>query len=164
MSGKTMSRRQFVAWVAGTVTAIIGTVMGIPALLYAMAPALGKQQGLEWQPLGPLSQVDASNDPVPMVLTHRTVTGWKQLDRKETVFVQRLPDASLSAQSSICTHLGCIVHWDAAAQHFACPCHGGVYDRMGNVIAGPPPRPLDRYEVKVENGIVEAGQRYRVTG
>jgi menaquinol-cytochrome c reductase iron-sulfur subunit len=138
--------------------------MGIPALLYAMAPALRNQESMEWQPLGPLNQVEASSQPVPMTMTHRTVTGWKQVDKKETIFVQRLPDGTLLAQSSVCTHLGCIVHWEATTQHFACPCHGGVYDRMGNVIAGPPPRPLDRYEVKVENGLVEVGQRYRMGG
>ena len=37
---------------------------------------------------------------------------------------------------------------------FYSPCHGGVFDIKGNVITGPPPRPLDRIEYKVENGEV----------
>ncbi len=42
-----------------------------------------------------------------------------------------------------CVHLGCTVPWNAAANDFACPCHGSVYDRYGIRTAGPAPRPLD---------------------
>ncbi|MHB8068886.1 MAG: 2Fe-2S iron-sulfur cluster-binding protein [Desulfobaccales bacterium] len=58
-----------------------------------------------------------------------------------------------------CTHLGCMVKWDALAGRFRCACHGGIFDREGKVLAGPPPRPLDRYRFKVDSGhlIVEVG-------
>jgi Rieske Fe-S protein len=52
--------------------------------------------------------------------------------------------------SNICTHLGCRVRWIADQESFFCPCHNGVFDAQGSVVSGPPPRPLDRYEVKVE--------------
>jgi Rieske Fe-S protein len=55
------------------------------------------------------------------------------------------------AMSNICTHLGCRVRWVAERQEFFCPCHNGVYDKLGNVVSGPPPKPLDRYAVKVED-------------
>ena len=60
---------------------------------------------------------------------------------------------------SACPHLGCVVKWDAVSGRFRCSCHGGNFDRDGNVIAGPPPRPLDRYAFKVESGhlFVEVG-------
>jgi len=41
------------------------------------------------------------------------------------------------------------------ADLFMCPCHGGVYYNDGQVAAGPPPRPLFRYDVRVENGEVK---------
>jgi Rieske Fe-S protein len=56
------------------------------------------------------------------------------------------------AMSNICTHLGCRVRWITEREQFYCPCHNGVFDREGNVVSGPPPRPLDRYETKVEEG------------
>ena len=56
-------------------------------------------------------------------------------------------DAGLVAFSRKCTDLGCLVGWDKAKQQFICPCHQGVYDRNGKNIAGPPPRPLDRFPV-----------------
>lgn len=54
--------------------------------------------------------------------------------------------------SSVCTHQGCQVGWDGS--EFACPCHGGTYDRSGQVTGGPPPQPLASYTVKEQNGTV----------
>jgi len=58
----------------------------------------------------------------------------------------------LRAISTICPHLGCRLRWEG--DHFLCPCHTGVFDKEGNVVSGPPPRPLDRYEVEVVDGSV----------
>jgi Rieske Fe-S protein len=49
-------------------------------------------------------------------------------------------------------------------QQFFCPCHNGVYDKQGNVVSGPPPRPLDRYELKVDGEQIFMGKLYRVEG
>ena len=54
-----------------------------------------------------------------------------------------------------CTHLGCPVRWVADAKLFLCPCHGGVYYADGTVSAGPPPKPLPQYPVRVRDGQVE---------
>lgn len=54
---------------------------------------------------------------------------------------------SITAFSRICTDLGCLVNWDPAREQFICPCHQGIYDKNGKNIAGPPPRPLNRFEV-----------------
>jgi cytochrome b6-f complex iron-sulfur subunit len=51
------------------------------------------------------------------------------------------------AFSRRCTDLGCLVSWNRERQQFVCPCHQGVFDKTGRNIAGPPPRPLDRFEV-----------------
>lgn len=51
------------------------------------------------------------------------------------------------AFSRRCTDLGCLVSWNKEREQFVCPCHLGVFDKTGRNIAGPPPRPLDRYEV-----------------
>ncbi len=58
----------------------------------------------------------------------------------------------LRALSTVCPHLGCRVRWER--DHFLCPCHMGVFDREGKVVSGPPPRPLDRYELEVKDGAV----------
>jgi threonine dehydrogenase-like Zn-dependent dehydrogenase len=62
--------------------------------------------------------------------------------------------------STRCAHAGCPVRYVQAAQRFICPCHGGVYDFDGAVAGGPPVRPLDRFDSKVENGRVLVGARF----
>jgi cytochrome b6-f complex iron-sulfur subunit len=42
----------------------------------------------------------------------------------------------------VCTHLGCVVPWSAAANKFQCPCHGSQYSPEGAVVRGPAPLPL----------------------
>jgi menaquinol-cytochrome c reductase iron-sulfur subunit len=66
------------------------------------------------------------------------------------------------ALSSRCMHLGCPVRYIPAAERFVCPCHGGVYDFTGEVVSGPPVRPLDRFYTRVRDGLVELGPRYSV--
>lgn len=48
-----------------------------------------------------------------------------------------------------CTHTGCNVKWDAEREVIVCPCHGGFFDLYGNVLGGPPPRPLKQFIVSV---------------
>ncbi len=56
-------------------------------------------------------------------------------------------DEGVTAFSRRCTDLGCLVSWNKEREQFLCPCHQGVYDKTGLNIAGPPPRPLDRFEI-----------------
>ncbi|MFZ0389196.1 MAG: Rieske (2Fe-2S) protein [Calditrichia bacterium] len=56
--------------------------------------------------------------------------------------------------SGVCTHLGCIVRWEQEKGWFFCPCHKGYFSKNGEVISGPPPRPLNEYPVVMENNLV----------
>lgn len=58
------------------------------------------------------------------------------------------------AYSAICTHLACIVDYQPENRTFFCACHNGVYDVYGNNIAGPPPRPLDKFRTVVTNDYI----------
>ncbi|MBK5230952.1 MAG: Rieske 2Fe-2S domain-containing protein, partial [Thermoleophilia bacterium] len=66
------------------------------------------------------------------------------------------------AISTRCAHLGCPVRFIEAARSFICPCHGGTYNYEGEVTAGPPVRPLDRFETFVKDGRVLVGERFSV--
>ncbi len=65
------------------------------------------------------------------------------------IIVLDIPDKGYLAFSRVCTHLGCLVKFDKERQEFICPCHAGIYDLEGNVVSGPPPRPLRKFAVKV---------------
>ena len=43
----------------------------------------------------------------------------------------------LVALSAVCTHLGCIVHWNQSERSWDCPCHGSRFDRLGHMLNGP---------------------------
>jgi cytochrome b6-f complex iron-sulfur subunit len=73
--------------------------------------------------------------------------------RKEKSFVVRLEGGFL-AISSVCTHLHCIVNWNEITKKFECPCHGAKFNKEGEVLEGPPPRPLDLYKLEVAAGNV----------
>jgi cytochrome b6-f complex iron-sulfur subunit len=65
---------------------------------------------------------------------------------------------SLRAFSLVCTHLGCIVEWQADKKEFYCPCHDGRFDEFGDVLAGPPPIPLEQIPVHIEGETVTVGE------
>jgi cytochrome b6-f complex iron-sulfur subunit len=73
-----------------------------------------------------------------------------RLGRRPALVLNRAGE--LVALSAVCTHLGCIVAWDAEKHLILCPCHGGVFAPDGRNIAGPPPRPLPHIAIVVENG------------
>jgi cytochrome b6-f complex iron-sulfur subunit len=61
--------------------------------------------------------------------------------------VVRTPDGDLQAFSAVCTHLDCTVQYKTDTSQLWCACHNGFYDLAGNVVSGPPPRPLERLVV-----------------
>jgi cytochrome b6-f complex iron-sulfur subunit len=61
----------------------------------------------------------------------------------------RTSSGEYRAMSAICTHLSCTVQYRDDMQHVWCACHNGHYDLNGRNIAGPPPRPLELFEVQV---------------
>jgi cytochrome b6-f complex iron-sulfur subunit len=73
--------------------------------------------------------------------------------RKERTFISRTEGGFL-ALSAICTHLHCVVNWNEILKKFECPCHGAKFNQNGEVLEGPPPRPLDLYKVQIIAGNV----------
>jgi cytochrome b6-f complex iron-sulfur subunit len=61
-------------------------------------------------------------------------------------------EGELRSLTAVCTHLTCTVRYDADTATIYCPCHNGRFDLAGNVLSGPPPRPLEEYQVEVTGG------------
>ncbi len=73
----------------------------------------------------------------------------------KAVIVVNTDQGGLKAFSAICTHLGCIVEWDAARQFILCPCHDGRFNALnGTVISGPIPSPLAELTLTIEDDVV----------
>ena len=142
MSG---NRRSFLAKLVVSGGALLGAGLATLAGLVA-APRRQAETG-RWRTAIAPGQVPASF-PHTAVLTERHEDGWYETTRQTVVFIDKQGD-QLTAMSATCSHLGCSVRWEPSTSHFKCPCHGGTYDRAGNVVSGPPPRPLDRLAIRV---------------
>ncbi len=67
----------------------------------------------------------------------------------EPVFVVRLSGTQVLAVSAICTHVRCVLQWNRDNGIFQCPCHDGAFDKNGNVLSGPPKKPLRQYKTEI---------------
>ncbi len=165
-----VTRRRFLSGTLGWVTAAIAAALGVPAVVAAVSPALRKEQR-GWSPIGKLGdpdpgEPDLAEEGKPM-LTHFTAlvedAYLSAQPQNVPVFVVNRGDGQFTVFDVRCTHLGCPISWKEDEQEFLSPCHGGVFDAEGRVLAGPPPRPLDRYEFRVGDGVLYAGRLYRVS-
>jgi Rieske Fe-S protein len=77
--------------------------------------------------------------------------------RADPAILVHLPGGELRAFSQKCTHLGCVVYYEPDTAEMECPCHEGHFDATsGEVISGPPQRPLGRIDVEVRDDTVWA--------
>ena len=154
------SRRKFFRWCVNGVAAAIGTALAIPLGGFYILPALRKPKVI-WKEVGPVSEfTEGEMRLVPLKPLERRE--WPESWGKEAAWVLNQGKGKFAVFNIHCTHVGCPVSWSPQAKRFFSPCHGGVFDPDGRVLSGPPPRPLDRYEVKIENEFVYAGPVYRV--
>jgi len=126
------TRRGFLDWIIALGTAITAAAMAIPGLMYLWPAAKG----------GANKAVEVKG--AAAMSPGQSVT--LQVAGKPVIVVRKRE--GYSAFSASCTHLGCLVKWDVAAKDFKCPCHAGVFDANGQVVSGPPPKPLPPYAIK----------------
>ena len=150
-SSNRISRRDFVKVVTAALSTIMGAALGLPIVSYLIDPALKTQSSEAWIPLGPLDSYPIGT-PKAFSFTRSNINGWEKTVNSYGGFILRKSETALLALSNRCTHLSCSVNWDEANKSYACPCHDAHFGSEGEVIDGPPPHPLDRYETKIEEG------------
>jgi menaquinol-cytochrome c reductase iron-sulfur subunit len=143
-------RSDFMTVATLAIGGVIGLSLGIPAVRYIIGPALAKTNTEEWIRLGSTAKIEIGT-PTLFKATIQRQTGWIVNEEELTAFVLTDNGRDYIALSNICTHLGCRVRWISEQGEFFCPCHNGIFNKDGEVVSGPPPKPLNRYEVKVEN-------------
>jgi cytochrome b6-f complex iron-sulfur subunit len=80
--------------------------------------------------------------------------------RKGRFYVVREEDGGVLALWQRCPHLGCTVPWREDQDQFNCPCHSSLFNRQGEVIGGPAPRPMDLFPVRLQDSrlVVDTSQ------
>jgi Rieske Fe-S protein len=183
--GERFPRSKFLEGTTLGLGAVIGGLITVPVVGFAVAPAFVKQ-GHPDVDLGPLSNFPENQ----WMLTTFFLNPEEGEVTRRTAYIrnngQLQGQPSFTIISNRCAHLGCPVQPNGPVQDdnkkqvrgkaqqrvtlipmipaggFGCPCHGGQYDPEGNRTAGPPVRALDRYNYKIVNGNLVLGKTYSV--
>ncbi len=146
-----LDRRKFmeigIYAISGTIAAISGFVLA----RFAVGSSLKKEKS-KWIEVELDDTQGESEGFERVVLEYEKKDGWLTTNARTLAYVKRVNEGEVIAISAGCTHLGCIVTWNSEQKIFQCPCHDGRYDAEGKVISGPPPTPLRRHKIKIEEG------------
>lgn len=145
------SRRRLLASFFWAAQLLVAALIATPVLGYLLGPLFRRRSPLEIR-LGEVAGLPLDR-PERVEFVVRRRDGWVIAGGRRAAWVVRRSDG-IRVFDPRCTHLGCAYHWDAAKDHFVCPCHSGVYDVDGHVVSGPPPRRLDTYATRVEAGVL----------
>src|ERR1035437_1490767 len=154
--GEGTSRRNFYVVAIYALWGTISVALGLTALVYLLFPPKAKKAD-EWIELGDVGRL-TPNSPAELTLRRTRIAGWKVISEKSTAWVVKSAGNQVTAFGPQCTHLGCAYHWEDAKGQFLCPCHTSLFSIDGKVASGPAPRPLDRYQTKLNGSKLLLGK------
>ena len=133
--------------------AVVAGILAVPAFIAFLSPAMTTRRTPKWRRVG-------TGDDFPVGEIHPAIVteereSWPWTIEQQAVFVWRPQDDKFVVFSRSCTDLACPLEFDSGSECFFCPCHGGVFAKDGSVMTGPPNRPMDRYESRLRNGVLE---------
>lgn len=149
----TMGRRKFLNLMSIGITGLIALPIAIP-MLGVLFQSFIRRAPREWVSVGPVNQF-AVGKTTEIRIKNPGDVAWGGYGSLVGAYMRRDSEKDFTVFSANCTHLGCPVRWRPNAELFLCPCHGGVFYKNGDVAAGPPPKSLTQFDVRVSNGNVE---------
>lgn len=152
-SDEELSRRRFFEVLSLVLGAGATAILAVPAVGFILAPLTHRSPRV-WRDVGPIDDFKIGQT-VAVRFEDASPVAWSGVTARTAAWLRRDTAERFIAFSINCTHLGCPVRWLPQANLFMCPCHGGVYYSDGAVAAGPPPRPLTRFPVRLNEGHVE---------
>lgn len=148
-----LTRKDFLTRISLTIAGISAAVMAVPVISALIAPLLENKESM-WRTVGQVDEFPIGST-ILVNFENADAEPYAGMLAKSAAWLRRSDRDNFKAFAVNCSHLGCPVRWEEGAQLFMCPCHGGVYYRDGSVAAGPPPRPLTEYKVRVRNKQVQ---------
>ncbi len=131
-------RRRFLNWLLGIFGGISALIISVPLFRFLFPPKEVIEKRRRKMPVANVKEISEGESKIvffngnPVMLINY--------------------GGRISAVSSICTHMGCFLTWDSRAGQIRCPCHLAAFDVDGNVIMGPPPKPLKTYDLEISDG------------
>ena len=156
-SASLLSRRHLLMFVSIAAGGFAATIAGLPILGFLLAPLFRREPPV-WRSVGPLGKFKVG-ETSKVTFEDSSAIAWGGKDSDTAAWLRRVDEQTFQAFAVDCTHLGCPVRWEASAELFMCPCHGGVYYKNGEVAAGPPPHALEQFPVRILNNVVQVEWR-----
>lgn len=153
LSSEEISRRRFLNRFSVGLAIFGAAIVGLPVVSFILEPIFGRRHYV-WRKVGRIEDFKIGST-VEVKMQDADPEPWAGKIAWTAAWLQRRAEQKFVAFSINCQHLGCPVRWEEGANLFMCPCHGGVYYENGEVAGGPPPRRLQQYPVRIQNGFVE---------
>jgi Rieske Fe-S protein len=144
-AGGAVGRRSFLNWLLGTWAGAVAVAIGFPVVRYMQAPEIPE----------PATQTASGGSASTLAANSFRIVPFGS----KPAIIIRLASGELRAFSAVCTHLSCTVQFRKDLEQIWCACHNGHYDLHGRNVSGPPPRPLEPYDVAVRNDQIFISRR-----
>lgn len=156
---RTLGRRAFLRWCTAVSAFVSAALAGIPVLRAFVSPTFRRASSETWVKLGDVETFDL-DIPTKVDFVETVTDAWVENRMLRSVWVYTEDGEQFTVFSGRCTHLGCGYGFAKVTSRFECPCHDGVFDvKTGAVLGGPPPRPLDTLEWRIEDGYLYCAYR-----
>jgi len=140
-------RRDFLIKLSLGMGGLAAAAASVPVVSALLAPLLEKEPQT-WRKVGTLADFPVGSTHL-VKFENADPVAWSGVSSESAAWLRRDSETDFTAFSVNCAHLGCPVRWEEGAGLFMCPCHGGIYYKDGSVAAGPPPRGLTQYHIRV---------------
>ena len=145
-------RRSFLGALLGVGSVLVGSLLSVPLIRFALFPLLRRTTELKSSPVGTLKEFSALTEPVMRTIQIEQVDGWRKAISEKAVYVTKDRQGQLLVLTSVCPHLGCTVPWNKEKRQFVCPCHGATFTSDGSRVGGPSQRGMDTLRTSVQDG------------
>ena len=152
-----LTRRQFAILGTQVVAGGVTITLAVPIVGFLISPLFRREPVVERE-VGNIADVTGP-DPQKFIVTFPQ-NAWPVPDVPVAVYVVRIGQG-YKILSNVCSHMQCPVRWQPDLGQFLCPCHGGLYDRTGLNVGGPPPKPLPEFVHRIDgNGVLFIQNRF----
>lgn len=157
-------RRGFLVKVSAACAGVSAVLVGFPVVRSFVSPSLPQPRADGWVKVADDIALLDVGVPVRVNFVQELQDAWVESRSLNGVWLYTEDGDKFKAYNGHCTHLGCSYIYDKDLKHFFCPCHRGQFDvKTGEVLAGPPPRPLDELQVEIRDSAVFVNYRdYRL--
>lgn len=149
-----VSRRKFLTVFVGSAIAAVAAAVAWSLTGYFLSPVFARPAHKTAIAIAKTSEIPIG---IPTYITYEEAVcdGWVTTTISRGAWIVNKDGKDFVVYDPHCTHLGCAYYWDHGKNIFQCPCHNGQFDINGNVLTGPPPRPLDRLPFDIVGDSIE---------